>query len=1079
MKRFLPILENDDKNPTLDELEEAFSVEAVTKEFFEAYKDKYLQVKEFLEENDDFVNEAKVRNFTSEQFTKKMLSQIVFLYFIQKKGWLGVSAFLPSLSASKYKNIFFKNGKKQKDLLSHVYQETPDGRYRLNVEHLMGLSPEEETILAECLPSAQWGTGPQDFMRQIFEGCVNRNLNFFDDYLEPLFYTGLNEHRKNAFFQPLHRKIPFLNGGLFEELDGYDWRNNDFNIPNELFSNKSEKGNEADGILDIFDRYNFTMAEDEPLEKEVAVDPEMLGKVFENLLEVKDRKSKGAFYTPREIVHYMCQESLINYLSTKSGIPEEDIRKFILYGEYFKDEDCKRTIRVEGQKYNSIDKTKDMEIPETIFSYKKNVNRLRELDDLLANVKVVDPAVGSGAFPLGMLNEIVKARDTLSTYLSIEMSPYEKAVFYSYATNPDGTGARNTYDMKKETIKNCIYACDIEPSASDITKLRLWLSLVIEDEISSEEEASNADYSFGKHAEPKKLPNLECNILCGNSLVDGFEGVDLISESEILSNLGDEHQETMFQQGVDPMIATLISLQDSLFNCQNHSEKGEIKEKIQEIYDNIIVEQLKTNPKLVEKYYESLKDNSKPFVIWQLYFPKVFQENGGFDICVGNPPYVGERKHKEVFYEVQNNSSLSEHYLGRMDLFYFFFHLALNLLHQNGVCSLITTNYYTTALGARKLRKDLKKRADIIELINFNECKVFETALGQHNIITFLQKGHTNRTAKTLTVNVNGAIPSDKLQEILRNGWESAIFQVEQDNLYDGDECYIRINGINNNESPINAILNKIQNHSTDILGNICRPLIGLESSLDSVYVLTKEEIDEITGGREHELEHVKMFFKGSQIHRYYVEEESDRYILYLHEKIDDIQKCSGIWNYLKENEIAIKGRKGANLRGAYRRGNWWVLNTPRLDMDFTEEKIVTHYRTKSLRFALSDKPWYASRDVYYIVKQKPNISLKYILALLNSSLYYLWFYYRGKRKGDTLELYAKPLKETPIKEISEAEQLPFIQIVEEIIDKQKSGIDTKQLQQQIDMMVYQLYGLTDKEIELIEGNGEFKYGII
>src|SRR5574344_1882501 len=155
------------------------------------------------------------------------------------------------------------------------------------------------------------------------------------------------------------------------------------------------------------------MNEDEPMEREVAIDPEMLGKVFENLLDVKDRKSKGAFYTPREIVHYMCQETLINHLVNKTGLRETDIRDFILYGDLMKDEDTVKSIR-EGRG--------EMLISSEIFDLKKGVNRLKELDDILANVKVADLAVGSGAFPLGMLNEIVKARETLSAYMSIGMN---------------------------------------------------------------------------------------------------------------------------------------------------------------------------------------------------------------------------------------------------------------------------------------------------------------------------------------------------------------------------------------------------------------------------------------------------------------------------------------------------------------------------------------------------------------------------------------------------------------------------------------------------------------------------------
>lgn len=732
MDRLYPIFVNDDIPPTLDELEEAFSVETVTKEFFEKYKEKYLEMHDFLMQNEDFVRESEIRGFTAEQFTKKLLSQIVFLYFVQKKGWLGVTAIPPVMMESEYKKAFFAKGSKSRELVPKVYVKNERGTYDRNAAAIRSLSTEDEELLSTIVKGRPWGTGPKDFMRSIFNDCVKRNANFFDEYLEPLFYTGLNKNRgENAFFPPLHCRIPFLNGGLFEELDNYDWQNNDFKIPNEMFSNIDTKGRDADGVLDIFDRYNFTMAEDEPMEREVAVDPEMLGKVFENLLEVKDRKSKGAFYTPREIVHYMCQESLINYLVTKSGISEEDIRKLILYGEYFKDKDAEKTKRVankNGQGYHmELDKEKDFEIPASIFSYKEGVNRIQELDDYLANVKVVDPAVGSGAFPLGMLNEIVKARDNLSTYMTLEMNAFEKKAVFA----PGFVGSRSFYDLKAETIKNCIFACDIEPSAADISKLRLWLSLVIDDELTDEGLDSG---QFGEHSKPKQLPNLDCNIICGNSLVDSFEGIDFINESDVLRNISEGHQENMMQAGVDAMFTTLIDLQDKLFYTKEPFEKREIKEKIQKIYNAIIEEQLKINPELLQKYRDSKTEHSKPFVLWPLYFPKVFKDNGGFDICIGNPPYgadlddvtqnIFRRKYKEVQFKI--------------DSYVLFVIRGLELCkNETGILSYIIPNTILNNYFLGDLRDTLVNRYRIMHLINFDDA-VFAAVV--HSLIMQLQK---------------------------------------------------------------------------------------------------------------------------------------------------------------------------------------------------------------------------------------------------------------------------------------------------------------------------------------------------
>ncbi|MEA2082053.1 MAG: hypothetical protein U9O97_04880 [Elusimicrobiota bacterium] len=240
------------------------------------------------------------------------------------------------------------------------------------------------------------------------------------------FIVGSNESSHTAQSQLFNCKIPFLNGGLFDPINDYNWVHTDILLPNEIFSDseKTKEGDKGTGILDVFDRYNFTVKEDEPLEKDVAVDPEMLGKVFENLLDSKERKSKGSFYTPREIVHYMCQESLINYLITEfsSVIPSEaesaprrarnlreDIELLVRKGESIIDNEYavlakEHKIDAGAQKGTKI-KTK---MPKSIRENAK------ALDNALERIRVCDPAVGSGAFLVGMMNEIVKVRRALA-----------------------------------------------------------------------------------------------------------------------------------------------------------------------------------------------------------------------------------------------------------------------------------------------------------------------------------------------------------------------------------------------------------------------------------------------------------------------------------------------------------------------------------------------------------------------------------------------------------------------------------------------------------------------------------------
>jgi len=250
-RQFLDLIIEEDTNPSIDNIENAFSIDNVTKEFFSDYKE-LLKLKESLEriiEKDPIVkNEFDEKSISAVDFSKKLLGQIVFLYFLQKKGWLGV-----------------ENGK---DL----------------------------------------GTGPKDFMIKLF-GSKKKGIsplvpysNFLNEILEPLFYDALTNPRQDDDGYHIHFKckIPFLNGGLFEPINNYNWVDTDILLENKIFED----------IFETFNRFNFTVKEDEPLDKEVAVDPEMLGKVFENLLTVTDRKSKGAFYTPREIVHlYVPAES--------------------------------------------------------------------------------------------------------------------------------------------------------------------------------------------------------------------------------------------------------------------------------------------------------------------------------------------------------------------------------------------------------------------------------------------------------------------------------------------------------------------------------------------------------------------------------------------------------------------------------------------------------------------------------------------------------------------------------------------------------------------------------------------------
>jgi adenine-specific DNA-methyltransferase len=916
---------------------------------------------------------------------------MVFLYFLQKKGWFGVDA------------------------------------------------------------KEEWGTGPKNFIRELFRRREKYGENFFNDVLEPLFYEALAQDRgQDSIYPRLNNcRMPFLNGGLFEPMRGYSWEITDILLPDKLFSNenKTKEGDTGDGILDVFDRYNFTVNESDPLEKEVAVDPEMLGKVFENLLDVKDRKSSGSYYTPREIVHYMCQECLINYLETetKGDIPREDIEYVVLNGETIIQNDLvtlekQREKEEKGYKYTG---TYELKLPESI---RKNARRI---DELLKEIKVCDPAVGSGAFPLGMINEITGVRQVLQVYLR--------------------DGLLN-YDLKYHAIANSIHGVDLDPGAVEIARLRLWLSLVVEEK------------------NPRPLPNLEHRVMQGNSLLSEYEGIQLFNKDLLAGGDDDEavQFEMIYDSGIKGKIEELERNIKLYVDTSQRSQKQRIKENIDELRWELIEDTLKEQGKLdkVEEV-KSLRDrNVRPFFIWELEFSEVFKEKGGFDVVIGNPPYVGEKGHKEIFRELKKGN-MGKYYQGKMDLFYFFFHLALNLGNHTSKIAFITTNYYVTASGGKKLRTDLKKRSIVERLINFNELKIFETARGQHNMITILCKGHDpEQIANTCITERTGNANSEILNKII--SWtdpKTKYYKIKQKDLYTGSQNYIRFESLNGGNNLLGSALNKMQSQGT-LLGEICNVNQGIVTGADKVsnrhlkkynwkeekgtgiFVLNDEEVETLNTKK-----YFKKWFKNSDIRKYYTNVDTSENILYLNDNFEGEQDILSHLSRFKENllerrEVHSGSRKWHDL---------WRGRDPEI---FESPKIVAPQRSNTNTFGYSENAWYASADVYFITS-KPNtkVRLKYILALLNSKLFYQWLYHKGKRKGETLELYQTPLSEIPIKIIEEKEQQLFITMVDKILDL-TSGENydphnppeiQKELEEQIDQMVYKLYGLTKEEIEDVE----------
>jgi hypothetical protein len=1030
---------------TFQTLVNAFSVEKLSKAFFDEYTLHYQNFCDYLQESNyrkSVFNISYPSDATKQEkdkackpirdFVKKLLGRIVFLYFVQKKGWLGAN-------------------------------------------------------------DTNYSDGPGDFIKQLFKKSGGNDA-FYSNWLTVLFFDTLNKERTNDDFtmpdaclpdrQGKTVKVPFLNGGLFdkEEFDEHilTFKSKLFHHPDfeDTILTEKSKGN-ARGFLDFLDAFNFTVYEDSPDDHTVAVDPEMLGHIFENLLE--DNKDKGAFYTPKEIVHYMCQESLIEYLST--GLQNEyKVYRQIGDGqiEIFGNETRKGQLKLLEELGE-----KGLDRDEVAFMVKnKDISKLTHkqllsIEKLLDEVKICDPAIGSGAFPMGLLQEIFSIKELIA-----------------YETGKDW----NPAETKLNIIQNSIYGVDIEKGAVDIARLRFWLSLVVDEK------------------KPNPLPNLDYKIVVGDSLISKFDGEVVEIDWEIKAATQTDMFGNENLQKRKQLLQTLTDKQRKYFDPKNKNKKA-LALEIRSHKIDVLINQLelmvqteglvqtpvKTNYKDNKKYLaaselyqktqgwlqtiaklKELKQNpNAPFnhFDWKLDFPEVLNPylvngKGGFDIVIANPPYLGEKGHKEIFREIKLGF-LKDYYQSKMDIFYFFFHLGINFVKDNGIITFITTNYFPTADGAVKLRKSFKESVNVIQLINFNEFKVFDSALGQHNLITVLKKTKILRPTKVVTVNRKNQTGSSLLRDIL-SGVDSQTYYSILIEIFEGDANYIRITSTDDS-SENNGLFEKILSNSKrlDELLNInsgCDVTISKIKDKhlqnfprtkakkdDGVFVLNSIELSQFQGKlSKYEKTLVKFFIKNSDI-SHYSYRKSDEFLLYI--KWDEQEKnIDNIITHLSRFKEILQDQVER-----YEEPNWpwYSLHRPREQSIFeSKQKILVPYRSKINAFAFCEEPIYSSRDVFFITN-KPDIalSLKAVVGILNSKLIFYWLYHKGKRKGDTLELYNTPLSEIPIKPIKKEWLSHFNLVVDYIVFLKnqllKSLVEKLMptyFEQVINCMVYELY---------------------
>ncbi len=574
----------------LSDLKESFSVDALSDEFFDEYHVHYDRIVAEL------ARQGK-SGAVYHDYVKKMMGRIVFLHFLQKKGWLcGNQAFL--------RDLFF-------------------------------FSPYQT-----------------DFLEQVLEPLFFGIFNTESKQRERLF---VDEHWDKSLLQQWEG-MPYLNGGLFER-DAIDRMV--IKLPASLFEN----------LFTFLASYNFTVDENDPDDAEIGVDPEMLGKIFESLLE--DNKAKGAFYTPKEIVRYMCKESLIAYLvssvETRHGTSLQDDNK---------GKACVRAFVEQHEMQPELEPYRDT------------------LSKALREVKICDPAIGSGAFPMGLLNELWRCREALGSQMS-------------------------RLQLKKEIIENNIYGVDIERGAIDIARLRFWLSIVVDSE----------------KAEP--LPNFDYKFMQGNSLIESYGGFDL---SRIAGKtVGRPSTSTQYVIGLDSDLSqkNLQRLLREYFSVTDHQKKATMRHAINAEVKTLIRESVGGTPTFLAKLEQLDPSANQEFFLWHTWFKDIF-DGGGFDIVIGNPPYIDYRKIDETT-KTGLNKFLSYQLEKKGSLYVYFIEQGIGLLKPNARLSFINPYQYLSAESGRGIRSFLIPKHRIERIVDVSNIKVFDEA-STYTCINIIQK---------------------------------------------------------------------------------------------------------------------------------------------------------------------------------------------------------------------------------------------------------------------------------------------------------------------------------------------------
>jgi type I restriction-modification system DNA methylase subunit len=982
---------------SIDDLRSRFSVEVLTKAFYQELSDWYAWAVKIVRFPNDLTTEADNEKYNSEAMIR-LITRLIFVWFIKQRHLVPDEFFderyisdhlLKSFTPNAETTLFGKadNSYYYKGILQNLFFAM------LNSP----ITPEGKDTISE-----------RRFRKDRADYDNNKLMRHKDLFQDPQLFVEL-----------ANKYVPFLNGGLFDCLDDKDngkyfdaftdreeiakqlivpdylffgedvGRNIDLS---EWYGDKRKKKVSARGIIDILKRYNFTVEENTPFDQDVSLDPELLGKVFENLLasynpetQTTARKQTGSFYTPREIVQYMVDESLVAHLKRTVGDNlETEYRKLIQYTD---------------EEPNLTDEQRKA-ILQSIYQ-----------------CKVLDPACGSGAFPMGMLQQMVHILNRIDPdnkewkEMMVKNAISETSEAYLNATDDERKEMvadiersfnenvnRPDYARKLYLIENCIYGVDIQPIAIQISKLRFFISLVVDQKTND-----NPVDNFGI----RPLPNLEAKFVAANTLI-GLHNQTNLFVTDNIKQLQDE----------------MKVAKHKIFGAKTVKTKRKYKELVAQLRIQM-VEELKRLRAVSDEDHLMLLD-------WDMFdqnkAAKFFDSNwmfgidGGFDIVIGNPPYgvsiKGEYR-KEVVRCLGN--------VPDYEIYYYFIQVGRNLLLENGTICYIIPNTWLFNTFARRFRETVLEKWNVIEILDCTKFKIFDATV-LNSIITWQKKS----TKQNKYIGYRCTSSSTSFSELIST---SRVSMMKDDlinmNQNWGLAFYL--------PAKVSSLITKISKAPNSIISYfLCSQGYIPYRLSDLVTLYGKDEGNKIKENR--------LWHSPTKTNEYFIQEIYGR----------DITKYS----YRATGDYVKYGTHVA------------CYVDP---IFFTSNRLLVREITNpSIIACLVSQEYINDPQLIPIIsKTDNNQDLQYLWAILNSKLATFYHFNHSPKatKGAFPKILVQDIKEFPLPAVTESQKQTIIELVDKVLSEKKENpqANTGDLENDIDKQVYNLYGLTFDEVLIVD----------